>query len=97
MDEEKNREVAETRLGLHPIRCGCMLHTQSDDVVGCPVYQVERLTALVAELERQVSIAEGRTSQADSLLDLAKRVLAGEGIVDFEVEEKYEEQTAKNS
>ena len=85
MDEEK-REVEKTRLGPHPIRCGCILHTKSDDVVGCPVYQVERLTSLVAEIERLLDKERGQVTQADSLLDLAKQVLAGEGIVDFEVQ-----------
>lgn len=86
MDEEKNREVEGTRLGLHPLRCGCMLHTKSDDVVGCPVYQVMRLTALVAKLEELLTKEKGQATQADSLLDLAKQVLAGEGIVDFEIQ-----------
>jgi hypothetical protein len=90
-EEEKEREVKETRLGLHPIRCGCILHTQSDDVVGCPVYQVERLTELVAEMEGLWEKEKAQSVQADSLLDLAKQVLAGEGIVDFEVQGKDDE------
>jgi hypothetical protein len=68
------------------LRCGCVTHIESEDLVGCPVIQVGRLTALVAEMEVLLDKERGQATQADSLLDLAKQVLAGEGIVDFEVE-----------
>ena len=58
------------------------------DVVGCPVYQVARLTELVAELEQLLSKEEAQATQADSLLDLAKQVLAGEGVVEFHAPEE---------
>jgi hypothetical protein len=39
---------------------------------------------LVTELEELLEKERGQVSQADSLLDLAKQVLAGEGVIEFE-------------
>ena len=42
----------------HPLRCGCIVHVKSDDIVGCPVLQVMRLNALVRELEKLLGVSQ---------------------------------------
>jgi len=42
----------------HPLRCGCIIHVKSDDIVGCPVLQAIRLNALVAELEKLLEVSQ---------------------------------------
>ena len=38
------------------LRCGCIVHKDSEDLAGCPVIQVERLTSLVKDLEKQLEV-----------------------------------------
>ena len=49
------------------LRCGCITHRDSDDLVGCPVIQVERLTSLIGDLEKQI---ETQTSIVREVLDV---------------------------
>ena len=39
--------------------CGCVIHKESDDVVGCPVAQIERLNQLVSQLEKHLEKIRG--------------------------------------
>ncbi len=41
----------------YSLRCGCIIHVESEDVVGCPVLQVIRLNALVTELEKLLEVS----------------------------------------
>ncbi len=51
-----------------PIRCGCILHMKSPDVVGCPVLQVQRMTS---EMAKNRTLYENRVSD---IKELEKRV-----------------------
>ena len=50
------------------LRCGCITHRESDDLVGCPVIQVERLTSLIKNLEKQLEIAHLAMYEAGTML-----------------------------
>ena len=50
------------------LRCGCVTHKNSEYVVGCPVIQVERLTSLVKELEKQLEIMQLAMYEAGTML-----------------------------
>ncbi len=39
--------------------CGCVIHKESNEVVGCPVAQIERLNQLVSDLGKQVENIRG--------------------------------------
>ena len=50
------------------LRCGCVTHKDSEYMVGCPVIQVERLTGLIKELEKQLEIAHLIICEAGTML-----------------------------
>ena len=70
------------------LRCGCVTHRESEDLVGCPVIQVERLTGLIIELEKQVDESNEKMRKLNELIALGRRILAGEPLIGFKEEKK---------
>ena len=50
------------------IRGGCIVHKDSEDLVGCPVIQVERLTGLIKDLEKQLEVTRLACYEAGHVL-----------------------------